>query len=283
MKNRLGSFRLERQHENGRSHWELISPRKFPANHATVEKILAAMSDIKIRRVYQEDPINISNFSLDSPLLSLTLIDQKGEKSVLDFGLINPIDNSTYVRISSQKVIYHIDAMSFQLQGLDLTKFIDSRIFTFLPINVHTMRIYRGDKKSSQLQVAMILKNGQWTGSKGQPLDPTKVNSFMSEIITIHSLFILDKVSEELQKAVEQYTARPLYTIEVEDSNQNYYSYVVTGVINQLPGIKMERRQNFMITASNRKYPYLVEKSLIKTFYTTERSLKDLQFKKLFY
>lgn len=278
--NRIGTFRFEKL--DGQP-WELIYPRKFPANIPTLNTIINSLQNIKIRKVYQKDPINMANFSLDAPLLEITIIEKDGKKSKLQIGLINPIDNSTYAMISTQKAIYHIDALKHPMSGLDLADFIDSHIFTFNPLKTASLKIYRGNKSQNAVQLQLKKTPKGWAGKNGRPLQNEKVIDYLTKLRNLKSNFILDKSSVKQTEQVEKFLEKPAYILEVEDENKNYFKYKISNVIPAIDKLKIERWQNFIITASDRKYPYLVKRDLIRLFTQSEKPLRKLQFKKLFY
>ena len=89
--NGLGTFHLEKRQKLGAEVWELTYPRSLPANKETIAKILSGLKAIKILKIYTKDPINISNYSLNNPLMKINLTDISGEKTSLALGLVNPI------------------------------------------------------------------------------------------------------------------------------------------------------------------------------------------------
>ncbi|MBT3584176.1 MAG: DUF4340 domain-containing protein [Halobacteriovoraceae bacterium] len=274
LKNRLGEFEFLKNSGARESGWELLTPRNFPANPKAVARILDSLKNIKIRKIYQKDPINMANFSLDSPLLSLRLSLENGESIELEVGLVNPIDNSTYLMSSHQNAIYHVDALQFAMESLDLADLIDSKIFSIEPENIASLKIYRGAKRGNPPHLLLTKLNGQWGGKKNHPMPNAKVFKYLKKLASLKSTFILDKASEDLTKKLNKYLSTPLYTIEIEDLEKNSFTYNISTVINALPQIKMEKRTNFIIQASDRRYPYLVNKEYLRTFNKTEKAIK---------
>ncbi len=283
LKNNLGTFQLKRTKEDPDTPWHLTSPRHMPADKKRVINILSVLRNIKIRKVFQKDKINIQNFSLDEPLLELSITDSGGLESTLHLGLINPIDNSTYAMLSTHEAIYHIDSLDFSLGNLDYSHFIDSRIFTFDPLQITNLKIFRGKKGSNNLALQFQKKGDDWAGKNGHALDHEKVQNLIQKIVEIRSLFIIDKSDEKMEKQLEKFIGRPLFTIEVKDQNNRFYQYIVSGLINALPGLRLEKWQNFAITASNRKFPYVLNREMLKNFSKPEKTFRVLPFKKLFY
>lgn len=279
LKNRLGSFRVTKSKDG---HWKLIDPRLLPAKENVINKIIETLKEIKIRKVFQKDPINISNFSLDRPLLSLTLSFAEKEKITVDVGLINPFDNSTYVIISDKDAIYDIDSLKFSLETLELTDFVDSKVLSLPAEQITSVHLYRKDSKNSS--VINIYKDEEhWMDRSKNALDPEEVQQYLNSLAAIQSSFILDKQSEELQKEIDELLQNPLYTMEIQDASGNTYTYTISNLINKLTDVKLEKRQNFLIRASNRDHPYLLNKDILKTFNQSGKRFKKIPLKKLFY
>ncbi len=283
LKNNLGTFHFEKSSSNPDTPWMMISPRKLPANSSLVKTILKDLNNVQIRSVHANDPINIANYSLDTASLEVTLINSNDKASTLKFGLINPLDNSTYVSLSDQDAIYHIDNISTTLNTLDLASFVDTRIFTFDLSSVTSIKIYRGQESRNNLNF-LAEKNGlNWVGQKNLMLKTEAVKEYLGGLADLRSPLILDRVSEELAKAVEQYLEKPSFLIVVTDNNKNKYTYKISGLVRNLPGVKLEKWQNFIIQPSNREFPYVLNKKVLGAFQRSERRLRSFPVKKLFY
>jgi len=263
--------------------WSLISPRKVPANRDTLEAIVDSLNSMKIRKIFQYDDINVANFSLDKPLLSITMGDIHGEETTFKLGVINPIDGSAYVAINDENFIYQIDALKFSIESLAISDFVDSRVFSVNLKAISKISIYRGQKTRGRQLLKLTNKKGNWYGSNNNFLSKEKVQDLLTNITSIKSQFILDHKSEKLEKNIARYLSYPLYTIEITSHNGNDTQYVVSHTVNAIPELNIEKKQKIIITASDRDYPYLVNKAYLSYFHTKEKELKAIQFKKLFY
>lgn len=278
--NRLGTFTFTRSH--GADQWRMTSPRSVMANSAPLQRMLSALTDLRIRRIFDRDPISTSNFSLENPLSQIELTKVSGERQKILFGLMNPIDNSTYLMFEDGDVIFHIDSVSFMIESLDLASFIDSRIFPVSLENIKTFKIFRG-LASTAPQLALIQEGESWKDQTGRNLEPTKVQEYLQELASLRSLFIIDRKTEEMQKAIDQYLAQPFYTVEVTDKQDNVFSYTVSQIIDSLPEIKIEKKQNFIIQASSRDYPFLLNKDALELLGRRSQQFSTIEIKKLFY
>lgn len=277
LKNRLGTFTFNRMPDQ--KNWKMSSPRSVMANSVPLNKMLKALQEVKIRSIFERDPINISNFSLENPLISIDFQSKNVPSKKLLFGLLNPIDNSTYLMFEEGDVIFHVNAIGFTLESLDLASFIDSRVFPIPPQEIKSFKIF----KSGRNQLTLKQKDKRWFDGDENALRPEKVLEYLSTLGQLRSLFIIDQKGPELESALERYLERPLYTLEVLNQENQLTTYTLSPIISQLPQIKTEGRQNFIIQSSARDYPFLLNKDALKLFQQSDRSFKKLEIDEMFY
>ena len=259
--------------------WSLTSPRLIDANNDTIENILESLKKIKIKKIYPKDAINLANFSLDKPISTISLENTEGVSKKISFGLINPIDNSTYVSLDQDKAIYHVNFVNIPLEKLELSALIDSRIFSMDVDQLRSVQII-GENRVTRLK--MENKEKKWISSRRE-LDGVKVKKYLQELVSMKSHIILDKRTQKLEKRLERYLKRPFMKVLLTTDDDQKIEYLISYVINSLPDIKMEKKTNFIIKASNRQHPYLVDRSNMKLFYKKNSSFKSLPIKKLIY
>lgn len=283
LRNRLGEFRFAKIPDDPYSRWNMTEPKKFPANNDVFKKLFETLKDLKIRKIFSYDPINIANFSLDAPLYEITLIAADGTKKILSFGLVNPIDNSTYISNSAEtEAIYHIDAVQSDLASLDMADFVDSHIFTPKAAQVRNLKIFRGNPTGQPSFQLFRGKNGEWN-SGNRELDEAKTLQWLDELLLLRTMLIVDKSTPELDESIEKLVESPQFTIQIEDLNENILSWVVSQSINTLPDVRIEKRAYVLIKASNRPYPYLIHKDQLKLFQPRENDLRKSGINKIFY
>ena len=260
--------------------WRLTYPRELPASSDALENIFETLSNVKIRKIYQQDLINISNFSLNRPLIQIEFHYQD-KKNKLSFGLINPIDDSTYVMRSDTNAIYHVDALSRPLETLTFSNIIDSKIISFNQNDIKSIKIRISDRRKILLSV--IKNEHEWKNQKGVSLNREKIEEYIKSLLSLKSSLILDKVSEKAQRRINHYLSNPLYSMEVMNQKGVMITYKISSIITSLPSVKMEKRQYFIVEASHREYPFLLEKNHLHLFSKNWRSFQEPAFKKLFY
>lgn len=281
--NRLGDFDLTRKSFENPQEWRLTSPRDLPASYDVIENILNTLEAIKIRKIFTKDSINLANFSLDSPMMKLDLFRKGAEKVTISFGLVNPIDNSTYLMASDKDVIYHIDSLNSSVEKLGLSDFVDSKVFTINKKNIQYLKIFRGENLKAKPQLLITQDKEGFKNESKELLEPEKINAYFDELLSLKSHFILDKVSEKLKTTLDKVLAKPFYTLVIKTKDDLIYTYQITSILSSLPDLKIEKRQNFIIKSSNREHPTVLDKTHFTLFGKRKSSFKRLQFKKLFY
>jgi len=281
-KNRLGTFKFELQNNNGREEWHIVSPRSFPANHDSLDLIFAALKKISIRKIYERDKININNFSLDYPLMSIQFFEKSGETISLDLGLINPVDSSTYVSISNQpSIIYHINALENALEKLDLTSFVESRIFHLDKSQITSIKILSSGN-SPLLQISK--KDDNWFGRGDAPMENEKVETFIEEMLMMRSQIIIDRMPEGAKELLTKSMATDQYIIQIGGKEGESFTYHFSNLLPAIADLKLEKYQNIIVSSPERRFPYILSKDVLSFFSrNNESKLKKLPFKKLFY
>lgn len=285
LKNRLGSFQLEQFPPRGKhALWMLNHPRRLPANFQTVQMLFSSLQELQIRKIFARDAINMANFSLETPLLNIKLENQEGEVLKINMGIVNPIDNSTYIFLDNKKIIYQVDTFKHSLETFGLADFIDSHVFSGTQQDILNIDIYKGKKEGGRPYLSFNQKSGQWFGQKNLPLSVDKMDELIRNILSVKGQIILDRKSEGLEKMVQKYLSSPLYTIELKEKDGISKSYVVSTLISgPIPELKIEDQQNLMIMASDREHPYVIGKDYLAYFSVQEQELKKTQFNNLFY
>ena len=284
-KNRLGDFLLNRPGTES-VEWQLTKPRMLPAATPPIHTIIAQLYKLKIRKVYELEPINTYNFSLDTPVLEVDLKNQEGKTWAIRFGLSNSIDNSTYISVNTKNAIFHIDGVSENLETIDLAKFIESRVAPYPPERVKSITFYRALKNDHSLILKAIQKgNKEWTDDAGNSLQEDLVNELLKEFLAIKAQAILDEIPENAQVIIAKAQTTPLWTMEVELAGGTIVEYAISDLIEKAtPELKIDKRSHFLMSTKHLQYPYLVSKDYFKIWeQLSVQRLKKLPIKKLFY
>jgi hypothetical protein len=277
LKNRLGSFELKSV--DGK--WKLLNPREIDAKMEAVNLIIQKVNELKIIKIYEKDAINLSNFSLEQPSISISLKNEAQQNLTYSFGLLNPIDNTTYVTSSNEKVIFQVNSLGRRLETMSLSNFLDSKIFSVPYEKINSYSIFRGTTKNAQLKITKQ-KEG-WKSSTGRLLDGGPLKKYFEVLSNLSSTHIIDEIDEELKTAIDEYLEKPLYRIEIEDDKNKKVVFEVSKYVRSLPTLNIEKRKHILVRSSDKKHVYLFSKDTIPHFQKTQYSFKKLSLKKIFY
>jgi hypothetical protein len=267
LKNRLGSYTLT----SVDGHWILKEPRLMPANSLAINKILNSLKSVNIHTVHEFEPINISNFSLDNPIMAIELFSELDEQFKINIGLINPINNTSYMTVSEKKTIFQTDILKNDLQSMELADFIDSYIFSVPLVSVLEFEIFQRGIAASRNKLTK--KQDEWKSKKYNTISKLSVDKKITSILKVKTHMIIDTQNEKIQTFIQNYMDKPLYTIKLKSKNKDI-TYKVSSLINAISDLKLEKRQYFLMTASDRKYTYVIQKEYLNNFQIRYSDLK---------
>ena len=165
--------------------WSLVSPVKMKASAQNIEKILNSLRDIEVKTLFKKDKVNIQNFSLNNPLMNIELKSKLNEVQKIDFGLINSIDDSSYLVVNNMNAIYQTNIISSDLVKLRLSDFIDTTIFPNNTIEVQKFEII----SPRENRTLHILENvdENWISSKYNTISNSSTQRKLRRILGINA------------------------------------------------------------------------------------------------
>lgn len=255
LKNRLGKYTVTLG-DGGQ--WNLIKPRKMPAPSQTIANIFEALKTMSIHTLHQKEPINIQSFSLDNPVAILDLYTKLDEHIEIKLGLINPINNTSYITVSNQNIIYQINSLSAKLEALRLSDFVDSNIFSHDIEDIKDFALFRGKNKEATNQLRKSPSG--WKSKRYRSISDDSVERTISKILSIKTHMIVDSEDEKIKNLLGNYLDNPLYRVKVKTIEGKSVDYVISGLLRSIPELKIEKRQYFLIKSSERQYPHLIHK-----------------------
>lgn len=269
--NKQGNFLLENTHPEGKVEgpWQMVEPQALKVKDDVIPKILDALNVIRVRNFHSLEPINITSFSLDNPTLTLNFMTSKDKAYEIKVGLINPIDNSAYLSLSSQNQIYQIDPIEITLESYDISQLVESRVLALNPESLVSMEIYT----PSGLEVKLLKKDDQWLDQNGIALETSKVNKYFERLEDLKSFSILSNLTGPQQEFMESALATPIYTLKLI-SAQGVRSYFVSEVKNGIPGVSLSRSNFFALSSEEKKSFVLIDKDQLKAFTLKSSDLK---------
>ncbi len=260
--NKQGNFLLENSNPEGliEGPWQMVEPQSLRVKSEVVKKILDALNVIRVRNFHPYEPINISSFSLDNPTLTLLFNNDKNKSFEIKVGLINPIDNSAYISLSSQNQIYQIDPLEMALESYDLAQLVESKV---LALNVNallSLEIYT----AKGLETKLLKKGEEWVDQSGEVQNASKVTRFFEKLEDLKSQKILENLTPEQKTAMDESVATPLYSLKII-SGTGVRSYIVGEVKNPINGLGLSL-PTFVLTSEDKKSFVTINKDELKVF-----------------
>ncbi len=282
LKNKIGQFDLQKPDRS--SSWLVTSPRKLPASDNTVTAIFTLLENIRVLKLYDNEPINRSNFSLENPYLSIEVATKNNIKYTIDFGLINPIDGTSYIYASNTDHIYHIDEIDISLATLDLNDIVDGRVFIFSPSRVSSLTISRisGGGSLPTQQLKQVDKS--WIDLHKKTIPSEIVMEYLNELSSIKSTLILDSLTEEQLKEIGPMRDNLQYELSVKDIDENTTTFNISQMVNKnISDYKIEKNKTILIHNKGQGPIYVLNRDISKLLKSTLGGQGELSIKKLFY
>ena len=274
LKNKSGEFTFERSDTDPASTWRMTSPRDISVNSVFVEKLFSSLNIIKTKKLLDDDKTNNSNFSLEKPTAILTLTNNQDKKIVLSVGIMNTIDNSTYMKISARTGIYHVEAPSITLENITLADLVESSVFD---INFKTMVSFKIFKKNSNTAIFEIVKKeGIWLNQEEKPLDSKRLEDMIDDFNTLKSSFTLDSPTDNQKKQTQQLLAAPEFTLKIEKEDKSNLLFKVSAITRSLIEVPLKDEAHFIINENHSPVVYIVKKDFLTLFDLTNDTLKAM-------
>jgi hypothetical protein len=269
--NKHGDFLLENTHPEGllQGPWQMTEPQALRVKEDVIQKIVDALNVIRVRNFYRLEPINITSFSLDNPTLTLLFTTTKDKSFEIKMGLINPIDNSAYLSLSSQDQIYQIDPLEMALESYELPQLVESKVLALNLDSLASVELYADNK----LMIKILKKEDQWIDQNGTTLSEAKVKKFFDRFENIKSSSILDNLSTEQRDFMEKVMSTPGYTLKLI-SNQGVRNYLLSEITGPIPGLPGISQGRFALSTDEKKSFVLIDKDQLKIFGTKLSDLK---------
>ena len=271
LSNKHGTFLFENTDIEGNlsGPWQMLEPQALRLKSDVVQKIVEALNIVRVRNFYRLEPINITSFSLDNPTLTLLFTNARDKSFEIKMGLINPIDNSAYLSLSSQDQIYQIDPIEMALESYDLAQLVESKVLAVNTDSLASLELYG----QSGLNLKLLKKDNQWLDQNGIPLSEAKVKKFFERLEDVKSYSILDKLNSEQQAFMEKTMATPSFSLKLI-SGQAVRSYVISEIKGQFPGISSVKSNSYALSTDEKQSFVLLDKDQLKVLSIKSPELK---------
>ena len=279
MTNNLGSYRLVKDGNT----WQMVKPRSLQAHGELMDQIISSLRNLKVRRLYEKDKINLRNFSLHKPSIHIKLSSQKHSQN-LTFGLLNSIDDSTYLIDDHSSLIYQVDSLKVALHSLSLNELIDSSIFKITKNKIQRIQVKQYPSRRNSIKVNLIRKGTTWESHKKEKLDEEKTQEWLSNLLSLKADIILDKRSHDLEKKITEEMNRPSYTVSIREETGEESTYKISRPLSSLENIKIGNKKFILVTSSIEGVPPIItDKSLLEFFEIKAKRLRIPSPQKIFY
>ena len=274
IKNKNGEYIFEKQMVDHKAQWIMISPRSVKASSLFIEKLYESLKVVKIINIIEDTVTNSVNFSLVNPNSSLILSNEQQKIIAIDFGILNAIDKTTYIRIQGKPGIVHLEAPSSSLEAIQTSDLIESKIFNLKVEDIKSMAI---SKKGIGNLTTLNLENGIWKNERSTILDTTKVHLFLSEILNLNSAYTLETQSENQKKQTQKIISDSQFTIKFVLNDNSNLNYFISGLFTNLLDVTLNEEEHFMIGNSQNATIYILKKESLSTIEPTKEILKNLE------
>lgn len=271
LSNKQGTFSFLNTHSDGDlgGPWQMTEPQSLVAKPDVLKKIIETLNAVRVRNFHRLEPINITSFSLDNPTLTLVFTTAKNKLYEIKMGLINPIDNSAYLSLSSQNQIYQIDPLEMALESYDLPQLVESKVLAINPETLAAIEIY--GKKG--LEIKLLKKEDQWFDQNAIKLNENKVAKFFSRIESIKSSSILSNTTPEQKEFMERVVSSPTFTLKLINT-QGVRTYVVGEIEGQVPGLNSSLQGSFALSSDDRESFVIIDREQLRVLATKINELK---------
>lgn len=275
LKNKSGDYVFERSLTEQDRDWYMVSPKSLPGSSLFIDQLYNSLKIIKTKNLLPDNNINTSNFSLNKPTAVVTLENEQGKSLVINVGIMNTIDNSTYLKVSGKTGIFHVEAPTLSLENATLNDLIESRIFALDLNQINEIKLTK-----KQLPTPLLLatkKENGWVSANGAPLDTAKLEDLIQSFNALKSSFILDKQSDSQVKQTTKLMSNPEYTVKVQFSDGNSSTYTIGQSATQLVDVDVKGEAYFLVSSTLGNIIYVVKEESLSAFDLKADSLNSIQ------
>ncbi len=136
--------------------------------------------------------------------------------------------------ISGSEHIYQTNLFDFELERLDFSSFIDSKVFSVIAKDIKRLSIYQ--RNNSSPTNVLEFKRNNWLSKKYHPpkfnnISNKNTENKVNEIFNIKTHKIIDRSDAELGKIVSNYLASPTNRIVVKTKSGETIKYKVSKLV----------------------------------------------------
>lgn len=272
--NKMGQFKFENSHPEGlmEGPWQMIEPTNIRARKDFFIKMIGVLEEIQIRHTHRSETINLQSFSLDKPLFTLELEPIKGSKLEIAFGLINPIDNSTYFAIKGEEWIYQCNTLSIPFETVTPDELLDSKALAlnFDQINFVELATYPFQGPAVKLTRAEL----EWQDETGRKFDRRKVESFLKDLQNIKSYMVLDKLTPVQSQELQRLLSTPAHRLRMVSGNAVPETFYISSPLEALVDLRFEKKRSVLFYREGSVNPLVLSGEEANVFYRKEKDFR---------
>ncbi len=253
------------------SDWKLIEPVNMKSSRDKIQSIVSSLKKVEVKTLLKKNKLNLQNFSLNNPLLTIKLESKLKEVQTINFGILNSIDDSSYLTVNNANAIYQTNIISSEMLKYKLSDFIDASIFPqelseYKKIEILSARDNR---------TLHILEKPQekWISNKYKQIRNLSVDKKLTQILNINAKVIVDNIDDQTLTFLNNYINNPKLKIKLKTKKGNK-QFIVTYQIAKNDSLKIEKNENFIIKDIQENIIYLVDTSYLSEFNIRYSDLK---------
>lgn len=261
--NNNGPFIFQKDPTEGK--WHLISPEKHEKESAFIEKLMSSLGSIKTKNVLDYNNSNLTNYSLINSPNKLILTSMNNQDSInIHFGLINTIDNSTYMRIEGKNNIYHVEAPISNFDSITLADLVEKKPFEFSKDLISQIKI--SNLKNKKLNFSAKKNETGWIGDDEKPVEATLVNDFIEDMTKLKSNKLITQVSKDQDKALKNLMNKVEIQINIKLQDGREFNYNVTELTKSFPEISLNDEYHYVIKESGDETLHFIRSENLAVF-----------------
>lgn len=260
-----GNYSIEKKGKG----WQLISPKKVPADTDQIFALLQKIKTSEIKKFIEEKPNDLIPYGLQDPDSKITLlIGKDNAPHTLALGEENKKENAIYAKNASKDKVFLLDKEFLEGFPYRLNDIRDKSILPFQRDKVLKIQFIYPDKN---ITITRNEENWEMVGPKKVKADAFEINALLNEIEnTKVKEFIPIKIGQKetfaldnprlTVKVIEKDAGAPAKFISFGSDNQQKDAvYVTTGSKDEVMLVEKEFLSKLSITEISIRYKNLLD------------------------
>ena len=250
LQNKVHMLRL---HRDNSGHWFSFNQEKntkFPVREDFINGLVSTLSSLNLQKQFPNDSLNRANFSLNEPLVTLTITTAENKMIQMKVGISNPITKASYININESAKIFQIDMISNRILNFHQEQIFDDRIFSF---NIAKLNSINFEWPQLPKKSILLAKGKQkWVNLLDVEIPTESVNSLLKVLRNIKSSKIIQSAVDEqtYQQAANTFT-NPIFKISINFGSESYNFLGVKGYQREIASV-IKSNDFFLVKETSR-------------------------------